>query len=67
MSKGPYFAAKAGMDSLAVSYSAELARFGIETVIVVPGAFTSGTNHFAHAGRPETPPWRGPTRRATLA
>ncbi|CAA9446898.1 MAG: short chain oxidoreductase [uncultured Rubrobacteraceae bacterium] len=50
---GPYFAAKAGMDSLAVSYSAELARFGIETVIVVPGAFTSGTNHFAHAGRPE--------------
>ncbi|MBB5157133.1 SDR family oxidoreductase [Saccharopolyspora phatthalungensis] len=46
----PYFAAKAGMDSLAVSYAAELARFGIETSIVVPGAFTVGTNHFAHAG-----------------
>lgn len=48
----PYFAAKAAMDSLAVSYAAELARFGIETAIVVPGAFTSGTNHFAHSGRP---------------
>jgi len=30
----------------------ELARFGIETTIVVPGAFTNGTNHFAHSGRP---------------
>ena len=25
---------------------------GIETSIVVPGAFTKGTNHFAHSGRP---------------
>lgn len=48
----PYFAAKAGMDSLAVSYAGELARWGVETSIVVPGSFTSGTNHFAHAGRP---------------
>jgi NAD(P)-dependent dehydrogenase (short-subunit alcohol dehydrogenase family) len=48
---GPYFAAKAAMDSLAVSYAAEVARFGIDTTIVVPGAFTSGTNHFAHSGR----------------
>ncbi|WIX80310.1 SDR family oxidoreductase [Amycolatopsis carbonis] len=48
----PYFAAKAGMDALAVSYSTELTRWGIETSIVVPGAFTSGTNHFAHSGRP---------------
>jgi NAD(P)-dependent dehydrogenase (short-subunit alcohol dehydrogenase family) len=48
----PYFAAKAGMDALAVSYAAELARFGIETTIVVPGSFTSGTNHFAHSGHP---------------
>ncbi len=31
----------------------ELAPLGIETSIVVPGAFTSGTNHFAHAGTPE--------------
>lgn len=49
----PYFAAKAGMDSLAVSYSTELTRWGIETSIVVPGAFTKGTNHFASAGKPE--------------
>lgn len=49
----PYFAAKAAMDSLAVSYAAELARFGIETSIVVPGSFTSGTNHFAHSGHPD--------------
>ena len=46
----PYFAAKAAMDSLAVSYAAELARFGIDTSIVVPGSFTTGTNHFANAG-----------------
>lgn len=49
---GPYFAAKAGMDALAVCYARELARFGIETSIIVPGAFTKGTNHFAHAGAP---------------
>jgi NAD(P)-dependent dehydrogenase (short-subunit alcohol dehydrogenase family) len=48
----PYFAAKAGMDALAQSYALELARFGIETTIVVPGAFTHGTNHFAHSGSP---------------
>jgi NAD(P)-dependent dehydrogenase (short-subunit alcohol dehydrogenase family) len=48
----PYFAAKAAMDALAVQYARELARWGIETAIVVPGAFTKGTNHFAHAGRP---------------
>jgi NAD(P)-dependent dehydrogenase (short-subunit alcohol dehydrogenase family) len=49
---GPYAAAKAAMDSLAVSLSYELARFGIETSIVVPGAFTKGTEHFPSAGRP---------------
>jgi NAD(P)-dependent dehydrogenase (short-subunit alcohol dehydrogenase family) len=48
----PYFAAKAAMDSLAVSYARELVRWGIETSIIVPGAFTSGTNHFANAGLP---------------
>lgn len=48
----PYFAAKAAMDSLAVSYAAELTRWGIETNIIVPGAFTHGTNHFAHSGAP---------------
>ncbi|MCZ0731638.1 SDR family NAD(P)-dependent oxidoreductase [Mycolicibacterium iranicum] len=49
---GPYFAAKAAMDALAVSYARELTLWGIETSIIVPGAFTSGTNHFAHAGEP---------------
>ncbi|MET9227626.1 SDR family oxidoreductase [Lentzea sp. NPDC003310] len=48
----PYFAAKAAMDAVAVSYRAELLRFGVETTIVVPGAFTRGTNHFAHSGTP---------------
>jgi NAD(P)-dependent dehydrogenase (short-subunit alcohol dehydrogenase family) len=50
---GPYFAAKAGMDALAVAYAKELTRWGIETSIVVPGAFTKGTNHFANASAPE--------------
>ena len=49
---GPYFAAKAGMDALAVCMAKELAPLGIETSIVVPGAFTTGTNHFANAGKP---------------
>jgi len=49
----PYFAAKAAMDSLAVSYASELTRWGIETSIIVPGAFTKGTNHFAHSGSPD--------------
>lgn len=48
----PYFAAKAAMDALAVSYAAEVLPFGIDTAIVVPGAFTTGTNHFANAGAP---------------
>ena len=48
----PYFAAKAGMDALAESYAAELIKYGIDTVILVPGAYPSGTNHFAHATMP---------------
>ena len=49
---GPYGAAKAAMDSLAVTLAYELARFGVETSIVVPGAFTSGTDHFPSVGKP---------------
>ncbi|AHF79218.1 Short chain oxidoreductase (plasmid) [Sodalis praecaptivus] len=61
----PYFAAKAAMDALAQSYALEIARFGIETTIIVPGAFTGGTNHFAHAGQPADVEraqawWQGP-------
>lgn len=48
----PYFGAKAAMDAIAVQYARELALWGIDTSIIVPGAFTSGTNHFAHAGTP---------------
>ncbi|GAB2678443.1 Rossmann-fold NAD(P)-binding domain-containing protein [Kribbella swartbergensis] len=40
------------MDALAQSYALEVSRFGIETTIIVPGAFTHGTNHFAHSGSP---------------
>lgn len=40
------------MDAIAVLYARELSRWGIETSIIVPGAFTRGTNHFAHAGVP---------------
>jgi len=69
----PYFAAKAGMDALAVQYARELALWGIETSIIVPGAFTRGTNHFAHAGVPadesraadyEAGPYKGYGRRS---
>jgi len=49
---GPYAAAKAAMDSMAASMAFELARFNIETAIVVPGAFTKGTQHFPSAGGP---------------
>lgn len=48
----PYFVAKAAMDSLAVSCASQLARWGIETSNIVPGSFTSGTNHFKNAGSP---------------
>lgn len=48
----PYFGAKAAMDAIAVLYARELSRWGIESSIIVPGAFTRGTNHFAHAGHP---------------
>jgi hypothetical protein len=69
----PYFAAKAAMDALAVSYSTELARWGIESTSMVPGAFTKGTNHFAHSGEPadadvaaeyENGPYAGVTEQA---
>lgn len=49
---GPYVASKAAGDLLAQTYAYELIRFGIETSIVVPGAFTTGTSHFPHAGHP---------------
>ena len=48
---GPYVASKAALDALAVVTSYEAAQFGIETTIVMPGAITQGTSHFADASR----------------
>ncbi|WP_329373214.1 SDR family NAD(P)-dependent oxidoreductase [Streptomyces sp. NBC_00669] len=48
---GPYVVSKAAMDALALVTSYEVSQFGIETVIVMPGAFTEGTDHFPKAGR----------------
>jgi NAD(P)-dependent dehydrogenase (short-subunit alcohol dehydrogenase family) len=47
---GPYVASKAALDALALTTSFELNPFGIETVIVMPGAFTQGTEHYPNAG-----------------
>jgi NAD(P)-dependent dehydrogenase (short-subunit alcohol dehydrogenase family) len=47
---GAYASSKAGMDALALSYAAELARWGIETTIIVPGAL--GPSHYIRSGRP---------------
>lgn len=49
---GPYAAAKAAGDVLAEVMALEVAPYGIETVIVMPGAYTSGTDHFRHAVGP---------------
>ena len=49
---GPYAASKAAGDVLAEVIAFETARYGIETVIVQPGAYTSGTDHFKHAVGP---------------
>ncbi len=46
---GPYVASKAAMDALAIVTMYEVSQFGIETAIVMPGAFTKGTQHFPNA------------------
>ncbi|UYO95103.1 SDR family oxidoreductase [Pollutimonas sp. M17] len=50
---GPYIASKAAGDAIAEIMGMEVRPFGIESVILVPGAFTSGTEHFAHSNAPE--------------
>jgi len=50
---GPYIASKVAGDALAEIMGMELRPSGIESVILVPGAFTSGTEHFAHSHYPE--------------
>jgi NAD(P)-dependent dehydrogenase (short-subunit alcohol dehydrogenase family) len=49
-----YIASKAAGEAFAESLGFEVTGFGIETVIVVPGAFTQGTEHFAHSESPAT-------------
>jgi NAD(P)-dependent dehydrogenase (short-subunit alcohol dehydrogenase family) len=49
----PYFAAKAAADALATSYALEVARFGIETTIIIPGPFARGTSLFAKSAAPD--------------
>lgn len=49
----PYFAAKAALDALATSYALEVARFGIETTIMIPGPFARGTSLFANITTPD--------------
>lgn len=46
---GPYVASKAAQDMLALTTSFEVSQLGIETVIVMPGAFVQGTQHFPDA------------------
>lgn len=46
---GPYVASKFAFDALAHTTAYEVSQFGIETTIVMPGAFTKGTAHFPSA------------------
>jgi NAD(P)-dependent dehydrogenase (short-subunit alcohol dehydrogenase family) len=50
---GPYVTGKYALDSLAEVTAYEVNRFGIETVIVMPGIFPDGTAHFTSAVYPE--------------
>ena len=50
---GPYAVGKQAFDALAEATAYEVNPFGIETVIVMPGAFTEGTSHFASHVDPE--------------
>ncbi|HWA42662.1 MAG TPA: SDR family NAD(P)-dependent oxidoreductase [Hypericibacter adhaerens] len=47
-----YLAAKAGLDALAVQYAGELARWGIETSIVVPGLLFRDPGRFIQTEHP---------------
>jgi NAD(P)-dependent dehydrogenase (short-subunit alcohol dehydrogenase family) len=53
---GPYVASKAAFDALAQETGYEVSQFGIETTIVMPGAFTRGTEHFPNASRASDQP-----------
>jgi len=46
-----YIASKAAGEAFTESIGFEVTQFSIDTVIIVPGAFTQGTQHFAHSAR----------------
>jgi NAD(P)-dependent dehydrogenase (short-subunit alcohol dehydrogenase family) len=48
---GPCVASKSAFDVLAQTTRYEVSQFGIETTIIMPGAFTRCTEHFPHASR----------------
>lgn len=50
-----YVASKAAGEAFAESIGFEATQFGIDTIILVPGAFTQGTEHFAHSNPPAEP------------
>lgn len=45
----PYVSSKSAFDALAATTAYEVGQFGIESTIVQPGPFTSGTQHFPNA------------------
>ncbi|MGJ5910111.1 SDR family oxidoreductase [Enterobacter sp. J706] len=47
--QGPYIASKAAGDVLAETMHYENTPYGIDSVIIQPGAYTSGTHHFSGA------------------
>ncbi len=51
--QGPYCASKAAGDVLAETMHYENSRYGIDSVIIQPGAYTEGTNHFGGARHAE--------------
>ncbi|WP_375380250.1 SDR family NAD(P)-dependent oxidoreductase [uncultured Sphingomonas sp.] len=50
---GPYVLGKMAFDALAEATAYEANAFGIETVIIMPGAFTQGTSHFDTHAAPQ--------------
>ena len=51
-SRPPNIVGKVALDALAEATAFEVAAFGIETSILMPGVFVDGTSHFASAATP---------------
>jgi NAD(P)-dependent dehydrogenase (short-subunit alcohol dehydrogenase family) len=50
---GPYTTAKAAFDALCDATAWDIAIYGVETTMLMPGVFTDGTAHFAKAVSPK--------------